>query len=139
MQGSGRGVPGEGFGDRAAWQQSQQDAYNAQAQAQAGQITGQYPTRTQSMQDVAARDAEFAAAQAAGGQMRQDVEQAARDEALARATETARAETQQRFQYQSGESYNAPSKEVAESWVQAGIVAAGAMFTLPNGVTGRAQ
>ena len=139
MQGGGRGVLVEGQGDRQRWQQQQQDAYNAQAQAQAGQITGQYPTRTQSMQDVAARDAQFAAAQAAGGQMRQQIEDAARRDALTAAAATAAGETQQRFKYLSGERYNAPSKEAAMQWVQAGIVAKSAIFVLPNGVEGVAQ
>ena len=88
-------VAGEGFGDRAAWQQSQRDAASAAAQAAGGAITEQYPGRGQTLPYVspiadpavanrqseqfgeraayeqAQRDAAAAAAQAEAGQVRE--------------------------------------------------------------------
>ena len=145
-QGTGRSTEQEQFGDRAAWQAEQQrlhDAEQADAQARGGHITGQFPTRTESQYqaevDQLVRDRYNAEAQAAGGRIREEAEAAAREDALRRASETAARETNVEFQYRAGEQYNAPSKQVAHQWVSAGIVAPGAIFVLPSGVTGRAQ
>ena len=55
------------------------------------------------------------------------------------AAQTAQQQTDKSFKYSAGETYDAPSKEAAEAWVGAGIVLPGAIFRLPNGLTGRAQ
>ena len=60
------------------------------------------------------------------------------DPQLDLAAETARREQNVEFRDLAGEEYQAPTREDALAWVNAGIVAKGAIFVLPDGTRGRA-
>ena len=135
---------GAAQGEREAWAKQQQAIHDHKERVELESIYGgldwhDYTGAEGLDQNRREEEARLAAAQAAGGRVREQVEGEARDAARQAVLGTAQAEKQSRFRYLKGETYDVRTKEEAARFVADRIVGKGAIFRLPNGVTGVAS